>query len=227
MDLTIRDVAARFLVSEKTVYRWVKESKIPVYRINGQYRFKANEIESWVLKSKRQPDIDLKKAVSVSGRPIKLFKLLERGGIYYRTEGETSNEIFTNAVDMMKQGKQFPRDAFLGGLLDREKLFPTSIGRGIALPHTRDIQAESQDDEFAALFFLEKPVEYGALDGEPVFCLFLFFAADLKRHHDMMMRIVFFCQRPGFKTLLRKQASRTEIMSYVEKREAKIVEPQF
>jgi len=125
-----------------------------------------------------------------------------------------------NAVELLKPGKQFPKESFLNGLLDREKLIPTSIGRGIALPHTRDIQAESQDDEFVALFFLEKPIDYGALDGEPVFCLFLFFASDLKRHHDIMMRIVYFCQRPGFKALLRRQAIRREILAYVEGKEA-------
>jgi nitrogen PTS system EIIA component len=224
MDLTIKDVAAKFLVSEKTVYRWVKESKIPVYRINGQYRFKSSEIESWVLQSKMQPSSVKKKALSPTCNPIKLQDLLERGGIYYKTEGESREAMFTNAVHVLKPGKNFPREAFIGSLLDREKLIPTSLGRGLALPHTRDIQAESLDDEFIALFFLEKPVDYGALDGEPVFCFFLFFATDLKRHHDMMMRIVYFCQRPGFKALLRRQAPRREILAYIAEKEQNLVD---
>ena len=225
MDLTIRDVAAKFLVSEKTVYRWVKESKIPVYRINGQYRFKSSEIESWVLQSKMQPSAVRKKAQTAAGSPINLRDLLERGGVYYKTEGETREAMFSNAVMMLKPGKSFPREAFIGSLLDREKLIPTSLGRGIALPHTRDIQAESLEDEFVSLFFLENPIDYGALDGEPVFCFFLFFAADLKRHHDMMMRIVYFCQRPGFKALLRRQAPRREILAYITEKERTLGSP--
>lgn len=219
MDLTIKDVAEKLLVSEKTVYRWVKEAKIPVYRIHGQYRFKSQEIDDWILRNKKHSPSSRGEFSRFEDRAVKMVDLLERGGIFYRIEGENAPEAIENAVRMLRPGRHFPRDVYLANLLDREKLIPTSLGRGVALPHSRDVHAPEVEEEFVALFFLEKPVEYGALDGEPVFCFFLFLAANLRRHHDIMMRIVFFCQRPGFKALLRRQASRGELLAYIAEKE--------
>ena len=52
MDLKIKDIVDLLQVSEKTVYRWIKEKKIPCYRINHQYRFNRSEINEWILSSK-------------------------------------------------------------------------------------------------------------------------------------------------------------------------------
>jgi len=52
MDLKMKDVAELLQVSEKTIYRWIGENKIPAYRINHQYRFNLAEINEWVLQNK-------------------------------------------------------------------------------------------------------------------------------------------------------------------------------
>ena len=38
MQLTVRDVSTLLSVSEKTIYRWVKQGVLPAYRVNEQYR---------------------------------------------------------------------------------------------------------------------------------------------------------------------------------------------
>ena len=50
MQLGVRDVAGLFNVSEKTVYRWVKQRKLPVYRVNEQYRFSRAELLEWATR---------------------------------------------------------------------------------------------------------------------------------------------------------------------------------
>ena len=52
MELKIKDIVDLLQVSEKTVYRWIKDKKIPCYRINHQYRFNRAEINEWILSSK-------------------------------------------------------------------------------------------------------------------------------------------------------------------------------
>ena len=47
MQLTVRDVARLLNVSEKTIYRWIKEASIPAYRVNEQYRFNRAELLEW------------------------------------------------------------------------------------------------------------------------------------------------------------------------------------
>jgi PTS system nitrogen regulatory IIA component len=39
MQLGVRDAATLLNVSEKSIYRWIKQGVIPAYQINDQYRF--------------------------------------------------------------------------------------------------------------------------------------------------------------------------------------------
>jgi nitrogen PTS system EIIA component len=44
MQLGVREVAELLNVSEKTVYRWLKQGKLPAYKINDQYRIHRAEL---------------------------------------------------------------------------------------------------------------------------------------------------------------------------------------
>ena len=46
--LTVKDLATRLQVKDKTVYAWVSQGKIPSVKINGVLRFDATEIEQWL-----------------------------------------------------------------------------------------------------------------------------------------------------------------------------------
>ena len=47
MKLTVRDAARILSVSEKSIYRWIKDGVIPAYQINDQYRFNRAELLEW------------------------------------------------------------------------------------------------------------------------------------------------------------------------------------
>ena len=46
--LTVKDMATRLQVKDKTIYAWVSHGKIPSVKINGVIRFDATEIEQWL-----------------------------------------------------------------------------------------------------------------------------------------------------------------------------------
>jgi PTS system nitrogen regulatory IIA component len=58
-------------------------------------------------------------------------------------------------------------------LIDREALGPTGVGGGIALPHAR---LENLNHVVGALILLESPVEFEAIDKQPVDVIFSLFA---------------------------------------------------
>jgi PTS system nitrogen regulatory IIA component len=60
-------------------------------------------------------------------------------------------------------------------LLQRERLGSTGIGRGVAIPHGKLPKLEHLIGLFARL---EKPVDFDALDGEPVDLIFLLLAPE-------------------------------------------------
>jgi excisionase family DNA binding protein len=45
---TVKDLAARLQVKDKTIYAWVSQGKIPCVKVNGVIRFDAREIEHWL-----------------------------------------------------------------------------------------------------------------------------------------------------------------------------------
>jgi len=46
--LTVKDMATRLQVKEKTIYAWASQHKIPSVKVNGVIRFDAREIEQWL-----------------------------------------------------------------------------------------------------------------------------------------------------------------------------------
>jgi excisionase family DNA binding protein len=48
--MTVKDVATYLAVTERTVYRLVKDHRLPAFKVGGQWRFKADMIEGWMQK---------------------------------------------------------------------------------------------------------------------------------------------------------------------------------
>jgi nitrogen PTS system EIIA component len=60
-------------------------------------------------------------------------------------------------------------------LMQREKLGSTGVGNGIAIPHGKLVKLEKLFGLFARL---ERPVDFDALDGQPVDLIFLLLAPE-------------------------------------------------
>ena len=58
-------------------------------------------------------------------------------------------------------------------LQERESLGPTGVGHGVALPHAR---LDSVDSVVGAMILLEKPINFDAVDRQPVDLVFALFA---------------------------------------------------
>jgi len=60
-------------------------------------------------------------------------------------------------------------------LMERENLGPTGVGHGVALPHCR---VSNLDGVHGVFLLLEKPIEFGAIDRQPVDISFALFAPE-------------------------------------------------
>ncbi|MCV6587145.1 MAG: PTS sugar transporter subunit IIA [Marinibacterium sp.] len=60
-------------------------------------------------------------------------------------------------------------------LLERESLGPTGVGHGVALPHTR---MPALDGVLGVFVALEKPIDFGSVDRQPVDLAFALFAPE-------------------------------------------------
>ncbi|NCQ23438.1 MAG: PTS lactose transporter subunit IIC [Rhodobacteraceae bacterium CG17_big_fil_post_rev_8_21_14_2_50_63_15] len=66
-----------------------------------------------------------------------------------------------------------PHAIAVEALLERESLGPTGVGHGVALPHAR---IDGLDQVVGVLALLDKPIEFDAVDRQPVDLAFALFA---------------------------------------------------
>ena len=57
--LTLKEVAEYLKLAEKTAYRLAAEGKLPGFKVGGSWRFKTEDIASWIQEQKRPgADVD-------------------------------------------------------------------------------------------------------------------------------------------------------------------------
>lgn len=90
----------------------------------------------------------------------------------------------------------------LEAVQQRERLGSTGVGSGVALPHGKLAGCERIFGVFARL---EKPIEFGAVDGAPVDLVFLLMASDTAGadHLKALARIARFLRDPKITAQLR------------------------
>lgn len=220
MQLTVREVSDLFKVSEKTVYRWINQGILPVYRVSDQYRFNRAELLEWATARKLNVSAELFDEPESDATPIPgLVEALQAGGIFYRLGGTDKESALRSLVEHMRLPDEVDREFVLRVLLARERLQSTGIGDGIAIPHVRNPIVLHVARPMITLGFLEHAIEFDALDGKPVFALFSLISPTVRAHLRLLSRLAFGLNHPGFKGAVLRQASRDEILD-----EARLVE---
>ncbi|HEU6449721.1 MAG TPA: PTS sugar transporter subunit IIA [Verrucomicrobiae bacterium] len=218
MQLTVRDVAGLLNISEKTVYRWIDERKLPGYRLNGQYRFNRAELLEWSTANRTSVSPRIFEEPESQSMPLpELSDAIERGSIFYRVAGTNKPSVLRNVVQMLRLPDTVDREFLLQVLLAREALESTAIGDGIAIPHVRNPIVLHVPQPTMTLCFLEKPVDFGALDGKPVHTLFTLISPTVKAHLHLLSRLAFALRNSEFKKAIADQAAREEIFAATEK----------
>ncbi|MCB1148892.1 MAG: helix-turn-helix domain-containing protein, partial [Chlamydiia bacterium] len=130
MDLQIKDVAELLNVSEGTVLKWIKNGKIPAYKLDEQYRFSRSEIEEWLVRHQGQHDEE--KADNAKGSSaFSLYRAINKGGIHVRVPGETKEDVILHATRSIAKNLPFDSQSIGELLLEREKLTPTALNEGL------------------------------------------------------------------------------------------------
>ncbi|MCE5268279.1 MAG: PTS sugar transporter subunit IIA [Planctomycetaceae bacterium] len=213
MDLGVRDCAQLLKVSEKTVYRWVKQGKLPAYRINEQYRFNRAELLEWATSQRLNVSADIFAEPDGDGPVVSLTDALKAGGIHYRLGGADKLSVLQELVDVMPLPDQVDRQFLLQVLLARESLGSTALGNGIAVPHVRNPIVMHISRPMITLCFLEQAIEFGALDGQPVHTLFTIVSPTIRAHLHLLSRLGFALRQPSFAEAIAKQGSRDAILA--------------
>jgi PTS system nitrogen regulatory IIA component len=144
-----------------------------------------------------------------------LLPLLERGGVIHDVEGATPAEAIRDLIAKIKLPDHLDSGTLLNAVLEREDLQPTSAGHGIALPHPRNPVANADDEQFIAIGLTKHPLNWQALDGEPVRAIILVVSSNARSHLHTLSKLNFFCSQQTFWDVLRDKAGKEDVARYV------------
>ncbi|KAB2962064.1 MAG: helix-turn-helix domain-containing protein [Thermoanaerobaculia bacterium] len=220
MKLLVKDAARLLDVSEKTIYRWIKQGSIPAYRLNEQYRFNRAELLEWATARRIavSPEIFREEESETASLP-RFAEALRAGGIHYRIGGTDKASVLHHVVETMRLPEEVDREFLFEVLLAREALGSTAIGDGIAIPHVRNPVILHLERPMITLCFLEQAVDFGALDGRPVDTLFTLISPTVRAHLHLLSRLSFALRDRAFKEAILGQAAREEILAAGESTE--------
>jgi nitrogen PTS system EIIA component len=213
MQIDVKEAARLLDVSEKTIYRWIKQGDLPAFRIGDLYRFNRTELLEWATakRVKVSPEIFADDGQAAGELPG-LEDAIRDGGIHYRVAGADKAAVLSSVVALMQLPEEVDRGFLLSVILARESLGSTGLGNGIAIPHVRNPIVLHIPRPMVTLCFLETPIEYGAIDGKPVHTLFTLVSPSVKAHLHLLSRLTFGLRLPAFAGLLARQAGREELL---------------
>lgn len=226
MHLTVKHVAKLLSVSEKTIYRWLSEGVIPAYRVQEQYRFNKAELLEWATAHKINVAAEIFEEPESATPPPDLSEALKAGGIFYRVDGADKPGVLRSVVELMRLPEEVDREYLLQILLARETLGSTAIGDGIAIPHVRNPIVLHIEQPTITLCFLERPIEFGALDGKPVDTLFTIISPSVRSHLHILSRLSFVLRDPQVKQAIASQATRQDLLAQVQRAESQLTIPK-
>ena len=219
MQLSVKDAAGLLNVSDKTIYRWIRHELIPVYRINDEFRFNRAELLEWA--TSRLIQISPNVFPEEEGRPLpSLSEALQAGGVAYGLGGNNTASVLRAVVEALKLPADVDREFLYQVLLARETLGSTGVGNGIAIPHVRNPVVLHVAQPTVTLCFLERPIDFAAIDGQLVDTLFTMISPTVRVHLHLLSRLGFLLQNRDFRAALKPQSSPAELMAALAHAEA-------
>lgn len=220
MDLQAEEVSQLLNISEEELCRLIDQG-LPVYTIDEQYRFNRQEIEAWLL---RQKHLAEKKGARGNGgaHRFSLFRALSRGDVYSDIVGMTKEAVIKATTNRIARSLKLDPEVLVELFMEREELMPTALGHGFAIPHARDFLLEAHQD-VVTIVLLQQPIDYGALDGEPVHTLFFLLASDDRRHLGLLSKVAHMSANQTMRALLASKPSKEQLAESVKQWEEQLI----
>lgn len=102
-------------------------------------------------------------------------KLLNSRAVKAVTTASSKKRLMHDIADVAETAYGIPAQRAVDALMERESLGPTGVGHGVALPHARLAGVEAVSGVF---ILLEKPIDFDAVDRQPVDVIFALFAPE-------------------------------------------------
>ncbi|MDH7605007.1 MAG: PTS sugar transporter subunit IIA [Melioribacter sp.] len=155
---------------------------------------------------------------------MKICDILKKDKIIPSMKGRTKFDLINELVDLFKDDERvIDLEGMRQSVIEREKIMSTGVGKGFAIPHSK---SNSVNEIIAAFGKLDEPVDFQALDGQPVNLIFLLVGREnlVGPHIKLLSRISRMMNRDEFRENLAKAQTADEIYELFENEEKQYFE---
>ena len=145
-----------------------------------------------------------------------ISRLIKSGGILFDVDGNTTDEIYQNVIDLIKLPDSFDSKGIYNALCAREKIMSTAVGNGIAIPHSRTPIIKNPDDQRIYIAYLKNPIDMKAPDGIKVHTLFFVLTQNTQDHRNVLSALATVFRDVSFRKLLEAKTNEEEILNAIQ-----------
>jgi nitrogen PTS system EIIA component len=217
MQLTLREATTYLNVDEGTIRRWIKSRGLPAHRVSERLMLNAVELWEWATENGIAVSRELLEKERGAPEAVPpLGVMLEAGGIHHDVPGEDRGAALREVVARLPLPEGTDREFVVQVLEAREAMGSTGIGDGIAIPHVRNpLLLGGAGEPGVTLCLLRHPIDFDAVDGQPVYALFTVVSSTVPAHLRILARLGLALHDATLRGLLRDRAPAADILARV------------
>lgn len=199
----------------------LEERELPVFEENEEYVFNASTMALWAEENSLNFDIEAAfEEESSSGTFSELLMdAVYRGGVHTDVSGDSVEEVCRQAAALAPLESEEDCQTLIAELIQRENVVSTGIGKGVAVPHPANPPKYISEPSITCCF-LEKPMDFKAVDRKPVFAVFLLLSPNKNIHLKLLSRLAKYIRDPEFIDFLRTKPLPEALLHNLETRES-------
>nr|WP_320014805.1 PTS sugar transporter subunit IIA [uncultured Desulfobacter sp.] len=217
MEILISELCKSLGVSRTTIERWIRQGKLPVSKKGRTYSFHARDLKNWAAKNHISLNLTPRPAQGPETKAqVSLHTALEIGGVYHKIDtGPDVPSVISACVEKIKAVPDNYKTTLAQQLVKREEALSTGVGGGIAIPHPRT-PLKYLEQPMVAACFLKNPVDYHALDKQPVSTLFFILFPELKFHLHLLSSLSLCLRNKQFSEFLKTCPEQSELIEKID-----------
>ncbi len=216
MRLSLKTVAGSLNLPVSTIDRWIRQGRIPIHRSGTDAVFSHAALEKWAATHNLPFSLNGSQADNLPPEALdSLASAMQRGKVCHRIAGNDAAGVLRAAVACIDVLPENTREELFEKLIEREQLASTGIGNGIAIPHPRDPLSRPPEMPVITTCFLEKPIDFNAIDDKPVSVFFLLISPTVKHHLHLLSRLSYCIRDRAFVAFLNQHPDAADLCSRV------------
>ncbi len=223
MKLPMQRVADGLSLPESTLQRWIRQGRIPIQRSGVDAIFSHRALEKWATTHNLTFSLDSVPADDGEPDPVDtLVAAMGRGTVCHRVAGKDAEQALKSAVACMEMLSTKIREELFEKLMERERLASTGIGNGIAIPHPREPLSQPPPAPVITTCFPENPLDFCAIDDQPVFVFFVLLSPTVQQHLHLLSRLSYCIRDRAFRSFLSTHPDAKALFARVARSEAQL-----